>query len=260
MSILAVDDIAVSFGGVRALDGVTFSVPAGIIFSIIGPNGAGKTTLFNVLTGLSLPTRGRVQLEGKDVTGAPPHRLAALGLSRTFQNLQIFPRMTALGNVRVGRHLKERTGTLRAMLRPRGTAAAESRSKRIALELLDRVGLAGVASRVAGGLPYGMMKRLEIARALASEPRLLLLDEPAAGCNPAETAEIDRLLLALKADGITLVLVEHDMKLVMGISDRVLVLVEGKVLVESEPAAVKRDERVAEAYLGTVEAGGAPPC
>jgi branched-chain amino acid transport system ATP-binding protein len=253
-AILEVADVSVSFGGVRALSGVGFQVPRATIFSIIGPNGAGKTTLFNVLTGLTRPERGAVRFAGRDVTGEPPHRLAALGMSRTFQNLQIFPRMSALDNVRVGRHLQERTGTLRAMLRPPGTAAGEARSREAARALLDRVGLAGVAEKPAGGLAYGMMKRLEIARALASGPQLLLLDEPAAGCNPAETAEIDRLLLALRADGITMALVEHDMKLVMGISDRILVLVEGKVLVESEPEAVRTDRRVIEAYLGGVHA------
>lgn len=256
MNLLEVEDIAVSFGGVRALAGVGFTIAEGLIFSIIGPNGAGKTTLFNVLTGLNRPSHGRVRFRGSEVTGSPPHRLAAIGISRTFQNLQIFPRMTAIDNVRVGRHLQERTGALRGMLRPPGTAAAEDLSRRTALELLDRVGLANVADTPAGGLAYGMMKRLEIARALASGPKLLLLDEPAAGCNPAETAEIDRLLLALKRDGVTLALVEHDMKLVMGVSDRVLVLVEGKVLIESEPASVRLDSRVVEAYLGTAHAGG----
>lgn len=256
MSLLKVEDISVAFGGLRALDGISFDIPPGIIFSIIGPNGAGKTTLFNVLTGLTVPSRGRVRLADRTVTGLPPHQLAAAGLSRTFQNLQIFPRMSVLDNVRVGRHLQERIGTLRAMLRPPGTSALENLSRRSALELLERVGLAGVAEIPAGSLAYGAMKRLEIARALACGPRLLLLDEPAAGCNPAETAEIDRLLLEVKREGVTLALVEHDMKLVMGVSDRVLVLVEGRVLMEGEPAVVRRDQRVVEAYLGSMHAGG----
>jgi branched-chain amino acid transport system ATP-binding protein len=250
MSILQVDNISVSFGGVRALADVSFAIPEGLIFSIIGPNGAGKTTLFNVLTGLTRPDAGQVRLAGQEVVKVPTHRLAGMGLSRTFQNLQIFPRMSALDNVRVGRHLKERVGVLRALFRPPGTAAAEQLSRRAALEHLDRVGLADIADKPAGDLAYGMMKRLEIARALASTPRLLLLDEPAAGCNPAETEEIHRLLISLKAEGITLVLVEHDMKLVMGVSERVLVLVEGAVLMEGEPAAVRHDQRVVQAYLG----------
>jgi branched-chain amino acid transport system ATP-binding protein len=249
-TILQVEAVSVSFGGVRALVDVSFAIPEGLIFSIIGPNGAGKTTLFNVLTGLTPPDAGQVRLAGTNVIGVPTHRLAGMGLSRTFQNLQVFPRMSALDNVRVGRHLKERVGTMRALFRPPGTAAAERESRRAALEHLDRVGLADVADKPAGDLAYGMMKRLEIARALASTPRLLLLDEPAAGCNPAETEEIHRLLIALKAEGITLALVEHDMKLVMGVSERVLVLVEGAVLMEGDPGAVRRDPRVVHAYLG----------
>ncbi len=250
MSILKVENISVSFGGLRALADVSFVIPEGLIFSIIGPNGAGKTTLFNVLAGLTRPDAGQVSLAGKNVIAVPTHRLAGMGLSRTFQNLQIFPRMTALDNVRVGRHLKECVGVLRALFRPPGTAAAEQLSRRAALEHLDRVGLADVADKPAGDLAYGMMKRLEIARALASMPKLLLLDEPAAGCNPTETEEIHGLLIALKAEGITLALVEHDMKLVMGVSERVLVLVEGQVLMEAEPATVRRDQRVVQAYLG----------
>jgi len=254
VSILEAQDISVSYGGLRALERVGFTVPERCIFSIIGPNGAGKTTLFNVLTGLAPHHEGRVRFLGKDVTGLAPHRLAARGLARTFQNLQIFPRMSVLDNVRVGRHLQERPGVLRGIFRPPGTAAAERASRAAALAELDRVGLADKANLPAGALAYGMMKRLEIARALAGAPRLLLLDEPAAGCNPTETAELHALILALARGGLGVVLVEHDMRLVMSVSDRVLVLVEGRVLTEGLPGTVRGDPRVIASYLGEGDA------
>jgi len=245
--------VSMAFGGLKAVTDVSFSVAEGVIFSIIGPNGAGKTTLFNVLTGLHPRHLGRVLLDGAEITRLRPHERAAHGLARTFQNLQIFARLSVLDNVRVGRHRKDRPGVLRAIFRPPGTAAAERASRAAAHAQLDRVGLADVAHRPAGGLAYGMMKRLEIARALASEPRVLLLDEPAAGCNPAETEGLLQLFGTIARDGVTLLLVEHDMKLVMGVSDRVLVLVQGRVLVEGTPAAVKNDPQVIASYLGTSE-------
>jgi len=250
MTILAARDIGISFGGVKAIDGVSFAVAPGQILSIIGPNGAGKTTLFNVVSGVYESNEGRVELAGEDVTGLAPDRLAARGLSRTFQNLQIFQRMTAAENVMVGRHLRERCNLFADLFRLPSVTRQNSATREAALALLDDVGLRGSADMPAGSLPYGACKRLEIARALAAEPRVLLLDEPAAGCNAVETAEIDELVRRVAARGIAIVLVEHDMKLVMKISDRVLVLNRGRPVVEGTPREVRDDPAVLEAYLG----------
>jgi branched-chain amino acid transport system ATP-binding protein len=250
MTILAARDIGISFGGVKAIDGVGFAVAPGQILSIIGPNGAGKTTLFNVVSGVYESNEGRVELAGEDVTGLAPDRLAARGLSRTFQNLQIFQRMTAAENVMVGRHLRERCNLFADLFRLPSVTRQNRATREAALALLDDVGLRGSADMPAGSLPYGACKRLEIARALAAEPRVLLLDEPAAGCNAVETAEIDELVRRVVARGIAIVLVEHDMKLVMKISDRVLVLNRGRPVVEGTPREVRDDPAVLEAYLG----------
>jgi branched-chain amino acid transport system ATP-binding protein len=250
MTILAARDIGISFGGVKAIDGVSFAVAPGRILSIIGPNGAGKTTLFNVVSGVYESDEGRVELAGEDVTGLAPDRLAARGLSRTFQNLQIFQRMTAAENVMVGRHLRERCNLFADLFRLPSVTRQNRATREAALALLDDVGLRGSADMPAGSLPYGACKRLEIARALAAEPRVLLLDEPAAGCNAVETAEIDELVRRVAARGIAIVLVEHDMKLVMKISDRVLVLNRGRPVVEGTPREVRDDPAVLEAYLG----------
>jgi branched-chain amino acid transport system ATP-binding protein len=249
-SVLSVRNIGIAFGGVRAVDDVSFDLAAGEVLSIIGPNGAGKTTLFNLVSGVYRAAGGGVSLGGVDVAGLPMERLAALGLSRTFQNLQVFYRMTALENVMVGRHIHESRNVFAHLLALPGSAAAERRTRERAMAELDRVGLAEVAQRPAGSLAYGMLKRLEIARALATEPKVLLLDEPAAGCNAIETAEIDRLIASLAKGGVGICLVEHDMKLVMAISDRVHVLAQGRTLMEGAPAEVAVDARVVEAYLG----------
>jgi branched-chain amino acid transport system ATP-binding protein len=255
VSVLAVEDIGISFGGVTALDGVSFTVRPGEIFAVIGPNGAGKTTLFNVVSGLYPPKRGRVRIEDENVTGLPPHRLAARGLSRTFQNLQIFFRMSAAENVMVGRHLHERRNVLAHLFSLPGVRRQNRRTRDTAHALLRTVGLAGVADRPAGTLPYGALKRLEIARALATEPKVLLLDEPAAGCNAVETAEIDVVIQKIAADGISIVLVEHDMRLVMKISHRIHVLDQGRTLAQGTAAEVRGDPAVIAAYLGTRGAG-----
>ena len=249
--LLSVSEIGIAFGGVRAVDNVSFTARAGEVFSIIGPNGAGKTTLFNLVSGVYTPMRGRVTLDGVDVTGMAPHRLAAMGLSRTFQNLQVFFRMTARENVMVGRHLREKRGLLAHLLALPSTGRQNRESAEVADALLARVGLAAQADIPAANLSYGALKRLEIARALAAEPKALLLDEPAAGCNPVETEEIEKLIRKIADDGVAVVLVEHDMKLVMRISDRILVLDQGRVLAEGSATEIRSNPKVIEAYLGT---------
>jgi branched-chain amino acid transport system ATP-binding protein len=250
MTILEASGIGISFGGVKAVDGVSFSVSPGQILSIIGPNGAGKTTLFNIISGVYEAQHGRVCVSGEDVTGYAPERLAALGLSRTFQNLQIFQRMTAVENVMVGRHLRENCNLFADLFRLRSVTRQNRATREAALVLLNDVGLRDGADTIAGSLSYGACKRLEIARALAAEPQILLLDEPAAGCNAVETEEIDRLIREVAGKGIAVVLVENDMKLVMKISDRILVLDRGKTLVGGTPGEVRNNPAVLEAYLG----------
>lgn len=249
--LLRIENLSISFGGIRAVDGVSLSLERGMILSIIGPNGAGKTTLFNLISGLYTASSGAVYLGSENVTGLAPEALAKRGMSRSFQNLQIFFRMSALENVMVGRHLHEKHGLAAHLLALPSVSAQNRESQKVALECLDRVGLADIAGRSAGALSYGALKRLEIARALASEPKVLLLDEPAAGCNPVETEEVDQVIHTTAKSGIGILLVEHDMKLVMRISDRVLVLDRGKPLVEGTPETVRNDPRVVEAYLGT---------
>jgi branched-chain amino acid transport system ATP-binding protein len=250
MTILATEHLSIAFGGVRAVDAVSLGVPAGGVFSIIGPNGAGKTTLFNLISGVYAPAEGHVRFAGDDVTGLAPDRLARRGLSRTFQNLQVFFRMTAEQNVMVGRHRHETTGILSELLHLPAVARQNRATRAAARAALARVGLARDAERPAGALSYGALKRLEIARALASEPKLLLLDEPAAGCNPVETRELETIIRGIVRDGITVLLVEHDMRLVMNVSDRIHVLANGRTLAEGGAAEVRADQKVVEAYLG----------
>jgi branched-chain amino acid transport system ATP-binding protein len=250
MTILSVSNVSISFGGVKAIDDVSFAVSPGQIFSIIGPNGAGKTTLFNVVSGLYEASHGRIEFDGTNVTAMAPDALAARGLSRTFQNLQIFQRMTAIENVMVGRHLQERCNLFADLLRLPSVTRQNRATREAALQFLDQVDLRDSADKLAGSLSYGACKRLEIARALAAKPRVLLLDEPAAGCNAVETEEIDRLIMRVAKQGIAVVLVEHDMKLVMKISDRILVLERGKPLLEGTPREVRDNPAVLEAYLG----------
>jgi len=255
-ALLAVTQLSKAFGGVQAIDGVSFEIRAGAVHSIIGPNGAGKTTLLNMLTGIYVPDAGQLHLAGQPLAGQPAHRFATAGIGRTFQNLQVFFNMTALENVMTGRHLRESCSLLAALLRTPALVRAEAACRDVAERLLQLVGLAGYAATRADAMPYGALKRLEIARALAAEPRLLLLDEPAAGLNQSEAREIDGLIKQLAAGGTTVILVEHNMKLVMGVSDHVLVLDHGRKLAEGTPAQIARDPRVIEAYLGIEQDGG----
>ena len=250
MSTLSVKQLSKEFGGVHAISGLSFDIAPGAVHSIIGPNGAGKTTLLNLLTGVYAPTAGAIRYAGRDLTGAPPHEFAAAGIGRTFQNLQIFFNMTALENVMTGRHLRERCTLLSALLHTPALARAERECREHALGLLRFLGLEQYADARADEMPYGSLKRLEIARALAGEPELLLLDEPAAGLNPTEAREIDVLIKLLAAAGTTVVLVEHNMRLVMGVSDHILVLDYGRCLTEGTAREVQNDPRVIEAYLG----------
>jgi len=250
VSILTVENLRIAFGGVIAIDGVSFSVRRNEIFALIGPNGAGKTTLFNMISGLYVPQSGRIVLDGEDVTNFTPQELARRGMSRTFQNLQVFFRMSAAENVMVGRHLHENRNVFAHLLALPSVHAQNRTTRARAEELLALVGLEGVADRAASSLPYGALKRLEIARALATEPKILLLDEPAAGCNPVETEEIDAVIKTIAAQGVTVVLVEHDMRLVMRISNRIHVLDRGRTLAEGSAAEVRSNPAVVTAYLG----------
>ncbi|MCB8883781.1 ABC transporter ATP-binding protein [Acidisoma cellulosilytica] len=248
--ILSIDAISKSFGGVQALDGVTFDVSEGTIFGLIGPNGAGKTTTFNMISGMLRPDSGEVRFGGKRLDKLSPDRRAGLSIARTFQHVQLMPGETVIENVMAGAHLRGRSGMMGAVLRLPRQRREELAIRQLATEALTLVGLAKLASREAGELAYGQQRLIELARALAMQPKLLLLDEPAAGLNDAETEALGVLIRRIRETGVTILLVEHAMTLVMGVSDRIAVLDFGRKIAEGSPDEIRRDQDVIAAYLG----------